>query len=654
VIPIRVDIAPNATLLDVMTGAAVDWLDVSCWVSRTAGISMRRGRSGQSEVSGAGSLSFTLGNGDGWFTPGKDMTAFLDLLADDQWGSIPGVWKHRQLRDMPVRVTYGIPSGSTQALWAGVITAVRVAWRGGILGEAIVTAADCVSHLNRVTMRQLPVATVLMHDPVACYALDEPDGATAAQAATLSGPGLVLDTVGSGFAPSGFEWDQGVSPGSTPHLKERGAALWTSSGATWGYQLEAYDALGGLPCVIPSDPGVPGGVGTVHAMLLPGGPGRTMTACSWESPDGLRVELGVDSTTKPFVRVGSSSVTAPTSVSPGLWHHVTATLVYDLLGTDVELFVDGAAVATGSLPDGDTDIGARRWRVGASAAPFVPECWEGRIANVAAHAAVLDDAVISDIAGGRDGWTSETTTARGLRIARAALRAPDLPDMTDLGMSTMCPSHTAGKTAGAVLSEVATTEQSGWWATKSGLLRVGSRAARWGAPVTLTLDASTVDAGLTFEADNDARVTEVEASRPGWSHVARRSTQAADGLIYQESVTLWVDSDPQLEAFADWAISEPQSEPGPRSETVTVDVERTAADIDEATVLATDIDEVIEVDGLPANAPASKVRLLIVGVADSVDTTGWRRTFNVIPAEQFVDYWTLDASELDDTTIPAP
>ena len=651
-IPIRVDIGPNATLLDVAKGAAVDWLDVSCWVRRDSGISMRRGRSGQSEVAGAGSLSFTLDNRDGWWTPGRDMTTILDLLADDQWGSIPAVWKHRQLRDMPVRVTYGIPVGSTQPLWRGVITGVRVGWQNGILGQAAITATDLVAQLNRTPMRQLPVQSILAHDPVACWALDETEGEHAYPSG-VTGPALALDTVGSGWAPSGFDWSVGASPGSVPHLAEKGAAAWTESGATWGYKLEAYDALDGLPRIVPYDPGVPGGVGTVHAMLMPGDPGRVMTAISLESPSGVRLEIGVTSTTQPFVRIGNDMM-AGDPVPPGVWHHVAVTVVYDLLGTTVDLWVDGVKVATGTLSAGGTDLGAHRWRVGASAAQWVPQCWEGRVANVAAHDVILDDDVIADLAGGVDGWTSETTTVRATRVARAALREPDLPDPVDLGLSTMCASHTGGKTAGAVLGEIATTEDTGWWTTKMGLLRLGSRLARYGAPATLSVDASVVDAGLTFEADNDNRITDVEVSRPGWSHVARRSTQAADGLIYARDLAVWVDSDPQLEAAADWLIGPARTDPGARSETVTIDVERTAADINEAVVLGTDIDEVIEVTGLPANAPDTSLRLLIVGVADSVDTTGWRRTFNVTPAEPWREFWRLDQSELGTETIPAP
>lgn len=586
-----------------------------------------------------------------------NQTPGTPIDAGDVWTSSWRMVAHTlpadaSLRDMPVRVTYGLPAGSTQALWRGVVTAVRVAWRGGVLGEAVVTAADAVSHLNRITMQQLPVQTVLMHDPVACYPLDETEG-TAAQSVTVEGPPLLLDTVGSGFAPSGFAWGEGSSPGSTPHLKEKGAATWTQSGATYGHRLEAYDAVGRLPRILPYTPLAPGASGTLHAMLLPGEPGRDMTAVSLESDDGLRIEMGVTSTTEPFVRVGSSLVTGP-QMTPGVWHHVAATLVYDLLGTDVELFVDGVSVETDTVSDGGCNVGARRWRVGASSAPWVPQCWAGRIANVAAHDTALPDDVIADIAGGVDGWTGDDTLTRAARVARAALRAPDLPDPYGTGMSTMCPSHTAGKTAGAVLGEIAQTERSGWWTTKQGLLRLGTRSARWGAPVSLTLDATTVDAGLSFEADNDARVTEVAVSRPGWSHVARRAAAAAGGLVYQSETTIWVDSDPQLEAYADWAIAGPQSEPGPRSESITVDVERMAAVIDEGTVLAVDVDDVIEIVGLPVNAPSPTLRLLVVGVSDAVGVSGWQRTFNVTPAEHYVGYWRLGLSALGSETRLAP
>ena len=277
----------------------------------------------------------------------------------------------------------------------------------------------------------------------------------------------------------------------------------------------------------------------------------------------------------------------------------------------------------------------------------------GQIANVAHHDAILSASVIADLAAGRDGWTGETTTDRGLRIARAALRAPTIPDMTDVGMSTMCPSHTSGQTAGQALDDVARTEDSGWWTVPSGLLRVGSRESRWGRPVAVQLAAPTVDAGVEFAADADDRLTEVTATRPDGARVTRRTQPADDGIIYARTVELLVDSDPQLEAWADWAIAPARSTPAPRSESVTVDLLTMAASINEALVLGVDVDSVIEVTGLPASAPASTVRLLVVGVSDAISVTGWRRTFNVVPAEQYIAFWELDVSRLDSTTIPA-
>ncbi len=655
-VPIKVFVAPVASLRDVVADpSGIEWVDISCRELLSEGLNGRRGRTGQSETAAAGALTLTLDNAGGVFTPGRGtvLSAYLADLITAQSVPIASLPADVELRDMPIRVTYGLPSASsTQALWAGVVTRVATSWRGGIRPLAQVTAADAVATLNRVPMRQLPVQMILAHDPAACWPLDETQPEHAYSAVTA--PALRYRTVGSAFAPTQFEWGYASSPGSQPFNPEKGAAGWLSTGAISGFALDS-GRIGGNTGPAMAVPDGPTAGGTGHAMVFPGSSNRTMTAVSWQSPTGGTCELGVDATTTPFVRMPWGTITAADPVTDGQWHHLAVTIDWSLLGVAATLYVDGVSAGTSSTSTTfEHSYGARRVQVGASLAPWVPQCWMGQIANVAHHDAILSSTVIADLAEGRNGWTGETTTDRGLRIARAGLRAPTIPDMTDIGMSTMCPSHTSGQTAGQALDDVARTEDSGWWTVPSGLLRVGSRASRWGKPVAVQLAALTVDAGLEFTADSDDRLTEVTATRPNGASVTRRAAPSDDGIIYAQTTELLVDSDPQLEAWADWAIAPARSTPSPRSESVTVDVVTMAASINEAYVLAVDVDSVIEVVDLPDSAPADTLRLLVVGVSDAITATGWRRTFNVTPAEQYLAFWELDVSQLDSTTIPAP
>ena len=654
-IPCHVLVAPLSTLREVVSGTSgVDWVDISCDVLLSEGIECRRGRAGQSETAAAGSLTVKLDNAGGVYTPGRgtELSARLTTLIIEQGVSITSLPADLELRDMPIRVTFWDPILLWTTLWTGVVTRVATSWRGGIRPLVHVTAADAVATLNRVQMLQLPVQMTLAYDPAACYPLDETQPEHAYSAVTA--PALRYRTVGSAFAPTQFEWGYASSPGSQPFRPEKGAAGWLSTGAVSGFALDSGNIAGNAGPAMAVPDGPTGG-GTGHAMVFPGSSNRTMTAVSWQSPTGGTCELGVDATTTPFVRMPWGTITAADPVTDGQWHHLAVTIDWSLLGVSAALYVDGVSAGTSSTSTTfEHSYGARRVQVGASLAPWVPQCWMGQIANVAHHNEILTSTVIADLAAGRNGWTGETTTDRGLRIARAALRAPTIPTGGSPGMSTMCPSHTSGQTAGQALDDVARTEDSGWWTVPSGVLRVGSRESRWGEPKGPQLPAMSVDAGLEFAADADDRLTEVTATRPNGARVTRRAAPADSGIIYAKTVELLVDSDPQLEAWADWQIAPARSTPTARSETVTADLVVMAYAIDVADLLSTDVDSVIEVIDLPASAPADEMRLLVVGVSDSVNTSGWRRTFNVTPAEQYLAFWELDVSQLDLTTIPAP
>lgn len=664
-IPIAVWVAPFATLLDVVTGEDIDWVDVSCRVSRSAGIALSRGRAGLTDTATAGTLTFEMDNGDGAWTPSK--SGGMSWLYSEYAATYGGVVvppSAPTLRDMPVRVTYDVPGGQDSPLWAGVVTGVRVLWSGGMASRVQVTASDAVAHLNRIPMRQLPVQAALAYDPVACYPLDEESGEYARSVAPGKAPPLRLRTVGSAFSGATFTWNVDASPGSPgsrPGESEVGVADWSLIGANNGRALDSgASSSGAFPGVCVA---FTGGAhsGTVCATILAGPEGRTRTAVSWDGPNGHRLEIGVSAVTEPYATLtgpgGIAKVVTGASVTPGQWHHVAVRLYNDLLATTIELWVDGVLADSDSAATFVTDLGCRRVRIGSSLAPWVPQCWEGRIANVAAYDAYLPDAVIEELADGVAGWTGDRTTVRGLRVAGYALRSPDLPDPTGKGyggLDTMCPQHTAGRTCGDVLDEVATTEGSGWWTTKDGMVRVGSRQDLWGTPDVLDIPATAVDAGLDFGSDNDGRTTDLTVTRPGGARVITRTTTASNGLIYARTVDLSVDSDPQMEAYASRAMMPASSDPGPRSETVAVDVERCAASIDVDLVLGTDIGQVIEVTGLPGSAPATTMRLLVVGVSDRVDTGGWLRTFNVVPAYWYRAFWELNVSDLNTETIPAP
>lgn len=621
---LTVEIAWGATAADLKTGAAITWTDITAWVRVQDGVSWSRGRSSEQDTVSAGSLTVTVTT--------KNAAGVAFHAGND-----------RRLRT-PIRVRW-TSGGVPYTLWVGTVTDWGGGWTNGVRATTRITATDLVARVNAQQLQAMPVQTVLGVGSLAyLYPLDEESSATTVADRTGSPDAPRLSTVQVGTGGT-LSLGVGYSPGSLATEAESTTAGFTPVDAS------NYKRLAGTNL-----PSLPAAGWTVHAMLLPAAyPAAQSTALQWSNPtDATGIAVGLTTAGKAIATItaiggATYTITGATALSTSTWNHVavsyasdgtgTATLRLYVNGTEDATAVSSAPLSAGSNPAAVTSV----WFGGAG--------WSGNLANIAAHTATLTATQIGTIAGGRNGWDNETSTARFSRVAAAA----GWTNVTvGTGSSTMGPMPTKGQSLANALQAIADTEIAPWWVAGDGSLQFAGRAARYNAAAAFTIPAAAVSNDTQFSVSDVNMVNTVNATRPGGNQVTR--TNAASVATYDAyplDVTLYVRSDADLEDLAA-GLANLRAVPQPRSDSIQTDLVTMAASI--TTVSAAtraDVGNLLAVTGLPTDHTTdSTLNAFVEGVADSVNTSGWQRTFNVSPASSFT-VWQLDStiySVLDSTT----
>lgn len=679
-IGVRVEMAPTGTVGQMLRGEALDWLDVSRWVRADTGIDVLRGVGADGLTPDTGTVTFTCANDDGVWTPGVDIGGlFSAVVGADVWAAdyAPGVADASTLTGVPVRIlhmadppTYGETAAlhvtyedwsvadptyadvSTPAvLWSGVVSTVRVAWVNGMMPVARVSCADPVATVQRTPMRSLPVSMITgVGAAVWCWPLTEDGGPLSSVTSTAMPP---MTKVPLAFPLEGneLEFASWPSPGSNAGGAEQSTPVWSGGGVHTGWALDTgNDPSGRLPSLSSYDTEF-----TLHSMIKPEGTGRVRYAVSAAGVGGSLISLGVSALDFPRLRVVTPSgivheVTSPTAVTPGMWHHVAVRMVGDPLTTEVELWVNGVRVHTSNENWLIYEGGSRRIVAGAriTVRGELVDTWVGSVANIAAHQGPMDAFALQRIAASRTGWTGDDTCGRLNRILYAlGYDRSALPE----GDSTMCPQHTDGRTLADALAECAVAERAPWWVDRDGRPTMRPRSARWAAPTVATVDAYALGQGLEFGQESSARRTVVTASRPGGQSMTRRHPVAdVVGEVGGPQVFM-VDSDAQVESLADEMVTDRHALPRVTTESVSVDLVRSARVVDVRALLAVDVEDVIEVAGLPASAPWPSRRLLVGHVADRISADSWVRTFTVSDAPELMDVFHIGVDELDGPAV---
>src|SRR6266487_4194321 len=451
----------DAVWTDVSTGTDVELL--------FAQMQIHYGRTSPFAQPGPGSMSCTLKNPLGRYTPGRQ------VLTD---GVTPHPFWPNVLPRKRIRYSWTV-GGVTYYRFFGYVKGFPPSLYSGVLPVVPIEAADRMGQLSRVTMRS-PIREQLTElaaaDDILWWPLDDAAGSSQAQQNPASGPyplgvnpaGAALtfgdngpgvgDGTGVKFAPSSSSAGQILQGSFTP--SGHGRATDTFTIEVWvnaGTSLPAWATAGNENILAAY-----GGTGNLQALLY--------------------LNSGI-----PAVTDSAATVNASASIVDGGWHHIavirTGSGPYQL-----ELFVDGMSAGTaagarsevpGSVVVGDGGAAVTAARFQGNVGQIV--IWgASNAATMAAHFAATN------------GYAGDLTDARIARyLGVAGLTASDWT--LGAGQTTVGTYPQAGKDIVSACQDMATTEGGGaafWVRPSDGDVRFANRRFRDAATPVLILDAS--------------------------------------------------------------------------------------------------------------------------------------------------------------------
>lgn len=578
--------------------------DITSKVLAEPGYKFDRGRQDWQGGVTAGSMTLTLNNADGRFTPGSTIIANPSPIKVDQ---------RIRLKETINGVTYTRFTGYVKS-WPVSWPAVVPTW-----STVQITATDAQARAERQVLRSAMEQEIFPDAPTAYYALSEPTGATVA--ADSSGNQSPLLTL----AGSGTNASFGVATGPN------GSGLTAAQFSNPGKYLRSSGSLN----------------------IAAGAVELWFTAVNVAA---LRPMLGIkddalDTSQMTFFEVTNATVgifypgvgvVNFTTVADGLWHHLVLTTD---AGT-TKVYLDGTLVLTdAALPSAISYL-----TVGGITGN--PTTYDGAVASVAVYSAGLSAArVASHYAVGMAAL--ESGTARITRLAGYA----NLPIGTlDTSLTSVPFTDLAGRSAWDALQQVTDAEAGVSFVDGSGNLTFHNRN-RSPAKTTpdLTLAATYVTPDVQPVDDDQQLINYFEVTAEGTSNgaqIARNVTAETTHGRYSASASYLVTTDQEALDRANWIVGN-FAEPTTRYGTLTINLYgMTAAQA--ATVLtAIEINCWLRITGAPSqNTGGTQVDLVVEGYTESQSADEWKLTCNVVSRSLF-RAWVLDSttlSVLDSTT----
>jgi len=348
---------------------------------------------------------------------------------------------------------------------------------------------------------------------------------------------------------------------------------------------------------------------------------------------------------------GTVFVRSSGTFNDGAWHHA-AVVFHSAATSSAVLFIDGVAVAL------DTSLTAGAPLTMGGTLTLSLGLHSGvRSSFTLAHAALhttelAADRIASHYEAGTTGFVNETAAARLARYAAyAGVAAADTDFET--GHSPLVHIDTTGMTALALMRLVETTEGGVLFDGLDGTLKFHDRAHRYAATSAFTVDyaAGEVANALSPVDDDQQQVNDMTATNTAGvsARVVDQPSKNEHGEYKDAVDLLTTDPDEPLNR-ASWVVDN-HKEPAVRISEVEINL-KTASDTLAAGVLAAELGTSFILTGLPANAPASSMRLFVEGRSERITADEDRVTLRTSPAEIY-DVWILGDSvygKLGETT----
>lgn len=485
----------------------------------------------------------------------------------------------------------------------GMVNDWPTRWQG-LTSTVTISATDLFKRLNRLPpLKSALSEEILQSAPLVYYPLTEPS--TSASAGDLSGTtagALAITQVGAGGT---VEFASGTGPPATgescptftPVSTSVGKYLTADLGPT--YTELSTTQYNGVEMWFSTTT-------TGRVILAIASPTQNHQMVFALSGTGtLQLEYTNDT-------VGATTVVpiATANLADGQMHHVA----YDEHSFDV--YVDGVAIYTGGVLPFMYNM--RNLFVGGYKNARL---WSGAIAHIALYTSQADPMAAMLTAhrtAGYDAFSGESAEARIERLAGYA----GLSSVTVSGTTHDAVAGQGGAGTGALarMREVETTESGRLFAQRDWFgLAYQSRDLRYNPdPLSevFTIEYADLDTNEVEVADDDQKlVNSVEASRPGG---ATQRVVATESILafgaYEETLDLIKTSDNAVLDAAYWLVSR-YANPEPELREVPVEAYSMSTYL---SILAAEISSYFSVTGLPAQAPASTLRVTVEGYSETI------------------------------------
>lgn len=582
--------------------ASMVWTDVSPWVELSAGISIGFGRSDEQSQADANTLSLTLDNSDGRFTPDRAASPYF-----------PNVRLYR-----PIRVTATPPGGTPSVRFVGYINQWPVEWSGtDSYAMANVTASSRLARLALTDQRRSAVEEAFLLDgPIAYYTLGDPAEAAAAS-----------DSSGRTSVPANRF-------GKAPLV-----VFGSATGPT-GDDLTAAQFFGGQSLrATPSTPYVATGGDFAIAFFIRASAlmGSNTIATFGNSSLSILPDGTMDLTLRGSG--GSSTLLTNTIGVPnpadGRTRHVAFRV--DMTGASglATAYVDG--VNAGSAPVSSPAFAFDDLRIGAS------------FTGVLAHFALYNQAVIParlmSQASSSNGYAEESSSDRLVRYA-AWVGIPAVETLTSQLKHQNVAVDTKDKGVVELMRQLEVTESAVLFDTRTGLLALSAESIRYGAVPAFTLDMAAQDVGADFAPQHDpsALLNDCTVTRVGGTPSARAvdwSSRDEFGVATGSYEVTSTDDDLPFQ-LASWQVNR-YSQPKTRVPAITVNVtEQVGKSPSPGDLLSAQINTLVRVANQPSQAQSLTASYFVEGYTEIIGVESHVISFNVSPAEPFTKVFILD------------
>jgi hypothetical protein len=531
---------------------------------------------------------------------------------------------------------YDLIGAQVRPRFYGMVNEFPVDWEG-LLSTVTISCTDLFKRLNRLpALRSMAAEEILELTPMVYYPLTEDSTSTTAGDVGGNGaPSLAITQAGAGGTLT-------LGSADGPPATSEQVPVFTPSSATAGkwlsvdlgpqfedpamFQYLTFEAWFQTTttgrCIL-----------GVHTTDL-----QSQHLLSIGAGGNLQIEWTSDGSA-----LTTETVSGPTTLANGAWHHV----VYDQYAGTV--WIDGVLVDSAlAVP---RRFGQRMLHVGGYRSTRL---WNGSIGHAAIYSTLDYDpgpTAATHYAAGMTGYAGEDADVRIQRLARYA----GVPTVT-IGGSTHDPIASQGPGGSGVVArmrEVESTESGKLFAARGSFgLAYQSRDVRYNpdsASEAFTIDYADLEPGTELADDDQKMVNSVDASRPGGAtqRVIAQSSIDAFGE-YPKPLDILKTSDNSVLDAAYWLVSR-YANPGPELREAAIEAYTMSAFL---SILDADISSYFTIFNLPAQAPTSSLRVTVEGYTETIKEKSHVIQFHT-SATVTDSVWVLDDSTysvLDSTT----